>query len=68
MMDMTKEHANEILADAFTAYARADFDTDPAAFVRAESRLLDACVAAGMDYAEPAMEEWAADRVAKWWA
>ena len=64
----TAAHTNEVLADAFTSFARCNFDTDPVAFVRAESRLLDAAIGAGMDYDEPDLTEWAAARVAKWWA
>jgi len=56
-------HQLEILSDAFDAVTRAgDFETtaDPRGYIRAEQRLLDACIDAGMplDHASPSI--WAA--------
>ncbi|MDO9334974.1 MAG: hypothetical protein Q7T61_01105 [Caulobacter sp.] len=61
-------HTKEVLADAFTGLARIDPQVDPVAFVMAESRLVDACIQAGMAHDEPGYHVWAATRVAKWWA
>lgn len=38
-------------------------ETDARAFVRAESRLLDACIAAGMDHDHADLLGWAAEYV-----
>lgn len=55
----------EILNDAHQSLLRVDFDAAPIAYIRAYNRLFDACLGAGMDYAEdPA--DWAAIRVARW--
>jgi hypothetical protein len=55
----------EILADAFDALTRARI-AGPVAEVRAESRLFDVCILAGMDRHEPDHLAWAGERVAAW--
>lgn len=66
---MANEHALEILNDAHQALLRhGDFETcaDPRGYIRASSRLLDACIDAGMSHDEPCHHAWASERVAQW--
>lgn len=56
----------ETLSTALNAYQAAVRSSDPHAAPRAESRLMDACMACGASFDEPSFEEWAAVRVASW--
>ncbi len=61
---MTNElHQAEVLQDAFNAIVWAQASKDARAEVRAESRLFDLCLTAGMDFDEPNHIEWAAIRI-----
>ena len=59
---------NEILMSALDAYNRAaaSISANPQAAVRAESRLFDAALAAGMPFDEAAPHEWAAVKITRW--
>ena len=59
-------HKLETLATALNAYQAAVRSSDPHAAPRAESRLMDACLACGASFDESSFEEWAAVRVAAW--
>lgn len=65
----TTEAALEALNDAHDALLRhGDFLScaDPRAYVRADSRLLDACLDAGMSHDEPSHGAWASARIGSW--
>lgn len=65
---MPNEAALERLNDAHQSWVRSwvRLAIEPQAAVRAESRLFDACIEAGMSHDEPDHCAWASERVARW--
>jgi len=66
---MATDHQLEVLSDAFDAVTRAgDFETtsDPRGYIKAEQRLLDACIDAGMPYDHADPSAWAATKIWLW--
>lgn len=57
---MTNEQHAEILQSAFNKIVWAQAAGDLVGETRAESRLFDLCLAAGMSFDEPSTIEWAA--------
>lgn len=64
---MATEHQLEVLNDAHQALLRAgSFEQSPREYIRADNRLFDACVSAGMDARVAGHGDWAAERLARW--